>query len=52
MIDQVKIFLSLTRPHSRICIRLYIFNFKIAHKKQRKQNAEETKKKREYLWKI
>ena len=27
-IDRVKKFLSLTRPHSQMCIRIYIFSFK------------------------
>ena len=30
-------FLALTRPHYRMCIRIYIFNFK------KKQKAKETK---------
>ena len=25
-VDRVKMFLILTRPHSQICIRIYIFN--------------------------
>ena len=41
-IDRVKKFLSLTRPHSRICIRIYIFNFKKQQKKAIKK-AKETK---------
>ena len=43
-IGRVKIFSSLTRPDSRMCIRIYIFRFK--QKKQthtNKQKAKETK---------
>ena len=40
-------FLSLTRPHSRICIRIYTFNFKKETNKQKKskntKNAKEKK---------
>ena len=36
-IGQVKKFLSLTRPHSPMCIRIYIFNFKNQINKQKKQ---------------
>ena len=36
-------FLSLTCPHSRICIRIYIFNFKKQANKQKKK-----KKRKEY----
>ena len=35
-------FLSLTRPHSRICIRIYIFVLK-KHTHTDKQKAKETK---------
>ena len=35
-IDQVKTFLSLTRPHSQMFIRIYIFNFKKQTNKQKK----------------
>ena len=49
-IGQVKSFLSLTCPHSRMCIILYvfIFNFKTqinkqTNKKQEYQKAKETK---------
>ena len=48
-------FLSLTRPHSRMCIRIYIFNFKKKKKKkkqEKKTTQKKLKKKREYLWKI
>ena len=36
---------SLTRPHSRMCIRMYIFCFKQTNKqrKKQKQKAKETK---------
>ena len=61
-IDRVKIFLSLTRPYSRICIRIYIFNFKKQTNKQKKKQKtkqnkntkkeKETKEKKEYLQKI
>ena len=37
-------FLSLTRPHSRTCIRIYIFNLKKTGKK-----AKETKEKKLYM---
>ena len=38
-IDRVKKFLSLThRQHSRMCIRIYIFNFK-----EKRRKAKETK---------
>ena len=46
-----EIFLSLTRPHSRMCIRIYIFNLK----KQKIKNQKKQKKlmkKREYLRRI
>ena len=43
-------FLSLTRPHNWMCIRIYILNFE---KKRRKENIRiSVKKKREYPWKI
>ena len=43
-IDRVKKNLSLTRPHSRICIRIYIFNFKKQQQQQKKiKKAKETK---------
>ena len=35
-------FLSLTRLHSRMCIRIYIFNFKKT-KKQNKNNTKQSK---------
>ena len=56
-IDQVKIFLSLTHPHSQMCIRIHIFlisknkqTSKIKTRTQKKQKKQ--KKKRDYLWKI
>ena len=49
-IGQVKKILSLTLPHSRMCIRIYIFNFKKQTNKQKKtriqKKAKETKEKR------
>ena len=36
-------FLSLTRPHSRICIRIYNFNFKKQTKKQKKKKIKRRK---------
>ena len=44
-IGWAKTFLSLTRPHSRVCIRIYIFNFKKANKQAKKTNKK-TKKTR------
>ena len=43
-IGQLKLFSSLTRPHSRMCIRICIFCFKETKKK--KKNHRETKSKR------
>ena len=42
-IGRVKTFLSLTRPHSRMCLRIYIFNFKNKEKttKKVKESKEE-----------
>ena len=56
-IGRVKIFLSLTRPHSRMCIRVCIFDFKKQTNKQKKnkdtkKKQKKLKKKREYLRKI
>ena len=45
-IGRMKLFLSLTRLHSRMCIRIYIFNFK---KQEYKKKQKKLKKKREYL---
>ena len=47
-IGRVKIFLSLFRAHSRMCIRIYIFNFKKQQtnkqtKNQKSKKAKETK---------
>ena len=48
-IGPVKIFLSLTRPHSRMCIRIHVSNLKQKtkkakkKKKNRRQKAKETK---------
>ena len=44
VIGWMKNFSSLTRPHSRICIRTYIFLFQI--KKLHKQKAKETNENR------
>ena len=46
-IGRVKSFLSLTRPHSQMCIRIYIFNFK---KQQIKNNKKETFEKSVCSW--
>ena len=43
-IGLVKIFSSFTCPHSRMCIRIYIFLFQ--RKKTHKQKAKETKENR------
>ena len=56
-IGRVKTFLSLTRRHSRMCITIYIFNFKKQIKKQKEQKykkkkQKKLKKKRQYLRKI
>ena len=52
-IGQVKDFLSLTRPHSRMRIRIYNFNLKEKKKKKRKQKKQKKPKKNtKYLWKI
>ena len=42
-IDWVNFFLSLTRQHSRMCMRIYIFNFK----KQRNQEYKKVKETKE-----
>ena len=44
-IGRVKYFLSLTRPHSRMCIKIYIFNFKkqTSTKIKNTKNAKETR---------
>ena len=58
-IGRVKIFLSLTSPHSRMCIKIYSKYILIFQKKPTKQNKtkedkkqKNPKKKRECLWKI
>ena len=54
-ISQVKAFLSLTRPRSRMFIRIYIFNFrKQTNKRKVRMQIKQSKlkKKREYLRKI
>ena len=58
-IDRVKVFLSLTRLHSRMCIKIYIFKFKkrqannINNKKNKHQKKQKKIiKKGEYLPKI
>ena len=57
-IGPVKIFLSLTRPHSRMYIRIHVSNLKQKTKKAKKKNKTEDKKqkklkkKKQYLWKI
>ena len=59
-IGPVKIFLSLTRPHSRMCIRKHVSNLKQKTKKAKKKKTNKTedkkqkklKKKKQYLWKI
>ena len=64
-IGPVKIFLSLTRPHSRMCIRIHVSNLKQKTKKAKKKKKKakkknktedkkqkKLKKKKQYLWKI
>ena len=44
-IGRVKTFLSLTRPHNGMCIRIYIFNFKKqTHKKEKKREYKKRKR--------
>ena len=43
--DRVKKFLSLTRAHSRMCIRIYIFSFKKQTNKKKKTRIEKKQKK-------
>ena len=45
--SRVKKFLSLTRSHSRMCIRTYIFNFKKQAKKKKAKQSKNTKKAKE-----
>ena len=42
-IGRVKIFLSLNRPHSRMCIKIYIFNFKKQTNNQKNQKQKKTR---------
>ena len=42
-IGRVKILLSLTRPHSRMCIRVCIFNFKKTKQNNTKQKGKKSK---------
>ena len=56
-IDRVKKFLSLTRPHSWMYIRIHIYNFKKQTNRKKKQTRiqkkqKKLKKKRKYLRKI
>ena len=45
-IGRVKIFISLTRPHSRMCMAIYIFNFKKQTNKQKKKREYKKSKKK------
>ena len=45
-IGRVKIFISLTRPHSRMCMAIYIFNFKKQTNKQKKKQEYKKNKKK------
>ena len=40
-------FLSLTRPHSQMCIRIYIFNLKKQRNEQKKEEHKKSKKTKE-----
>ena len=57
-ITHVKMFLSFIHPHSRVCIRIYIFNLKKKKKQQGNKKKQEDKSKQrkvkqnKYLWKI
>ena len=46
-IGRMKFFLSLTRPHSGVCIRIYIFNIKKQTNKQKKKNIKKAKETKE-----
>ena len=46
---QVKIFLSVSRPHSRMCIRIYTFNFKKNKQTKKKQEYKKRKKGKENI---
>ena len=43
-ITRVKMFLSFIHPHSRVCIRIYIFNFQKKKEKENKKNSQKTMK--------
>ena len=51
-VGRVQIFLSLTRPHSGMCIRIYTFNWKNKTKKKQKdkEKAKKTKKEKRISW--
>ena len=46
-IGQVEIFLSVTRRHSRMCIRIYIFDFKKQTNKQKTKNTKNVQETKE-----
>ena len=46
-IDRIKIFISLTQPHSRMCIRIYLFNFKKSKQTSKQKTNKKTKKAKE-----
>ena len=46
-IDRVKFFSSLTRPHSRMCIRIHVFNFKKQTNKPKNKNTKKAKETKE-----
>ena len=51
--DQVKIFLSVSRPHSRMRIRIYTFNLKKKQTNKKETRIQKKKKgEREYLQNI
>ena len=49
-IDLVKIFSSVTCPHSGMCTRIYIFHLKQKTKKARKQKAKKNLRRKENIW--
>ena len=51
-IGRVKIFISLTRPHSRMCMAIYIFNFKKQTNKQKKKREYKKKQKKKQQKKL
>ena len=51
-IGQVKDFLSFTRPHSRMRIRIHNFNLKEKKKKRKQKKQKKPKKNTKYLCKI